>query len=86
MTEVACRLVDLSEMHPGLLWDSIVLAAAAILIERYDRSPYRFVLDARNIPGFGTDELILNISADGIEEERITRFRRTYGQKRIVGG
>jgi hypothetical protein len=72
--EVACRLVDLSEMHPGLLWESIVLAAAAILQERFDSVHYRLTLDVRNVPGFGTDELILNIDPDGIDMGRIARF------------
>jgi hypothetical protein len=82
--EVACRLVDLSEMHPGLLWDSIVLAAAAILQERFDSVPYRLSLDVRNVPSFGTNELILNIYPNGIDVGRITRFRRTYEASRQV--
>jgi len=71
-------------MHPGLLWESIVVAAAAILEERYHGLPYRLDLDLRGIPGFGTDELILNISADEIDASRIGRFRRTYEDSRQV--
>lgn len=82
--EVACRLVDLSEMHPGLLWESIVLAAAAILQERFSSVPYRLTLDVRNVPGFRTDELILNIDPDGVDMGRITRFKRTYEESQQV--
>jgi hypothetical protein len=82
--EVLCRLVDLPEMHPRLLWDSIIVATAAILEDRFHELPRRMPLELQDIPGFGSDELTPNIDCGGIDGDRIARLRRTYEPSRQV--
>src|SRR5579883_1934521 len=84
LVEVSCRLLDLPEMHPRLLWDTIILAAAGVLEDRFHDLPRRMVLDVRDLPGFGSDELSLRIDPGGIDGDRITRLRRTYEPTRQV--
>jgi hypothetical protein len=84
LVEVTCRLVDLLDMHPRLLWDSIILAAAAVLGDRFQDRPQRLNLDVRDVPGFGSGEVILSIDPDGIDRDRVARLRRTYESMRQV--
>jgi hypothetical protein len=71
-------------MHPRLLWDTIILAAAGVLEDRFHDLPRRLVLEVRDIPGFGSDKLSLEIDTSGIDGDRIARLRRTYEPTRQV--
>jgi hypothetical protein len=82
--EASCRLVDLLEMHPRLLWDTIILAAVAVLDDRFQGRTPRMILDVRDAPGFGSGEVILSIESSGIERDRVARLRRTYESPRQV--
>jgi hypothetical protein len=76
--EAKCRLVDLQELHPRLLWDTAILAAQAVWLDRFQDRPLRISLDIRNAPGFGSGELVLSIDNAGIDDGRLARLRRTY--------
>lgn len=78
MKEVHCRLLDLPILHPRLLWETIILAGASVLEGVDRRAPYRFLILAEDIPGFGSEELILTIDPSGYDEESIVRLRRTF--------
>ena len=82
--DVSCRLLDLPTMHPRLLWDTIILAAAGVLEDRFHDLPRRLVLQVRDVPGFGSDRLSLDIDTSEIDGERIARLRRTYEPTRQV--
>ncbi len=71
MTEVPCRLEDLPNMHPRLLWETISLAAAAVLGEVSGQAICPFVLHSENIPGFGSGELVLAIDAGRFDGDSI---------------
>jgi hypothetical protein len=57
--DATVRLVDLSGMHPRLLWDTIITAAAAVLGGIQASPPFRFPLAIQDVPGFGDGELRL---------------------------
>ena len=78
MKEVHCRLLDLPILHPRLLWETIILAGASVLEGVDRRAPYTFLILAEDIPGFGSEELILTIDPSGYDEESIVRLRRTF--------
>ena len=78
MKEVQCRLQDLPILHPRLLWETIILAGASVLEGVDRRAPYTFLILAEDIPGFGSEELILTIDPSGYHEESIIRLRRTF--------
>jgi hypothetical protein len=84
LMEATCRLVDLLELHPRLLWDTIILATYAVLFDRFQDRPYQLSLDAQNVPGFGSREMILSIDAAGIDRNRVASLRRTYETTRQV--
>ena len=84
MKEVHCRLLDLPILHPRLLWETIILAGASVLEGIDRRAPYRFLILAEDIPGFGSEELILTIDPSGYDEESIVRLRRTFELARQV--
>jgi len=42
------------------------------------RAPYTFLILVEDIPGFGSEELILTIDPSGYDEESIVRLRRTF--------
>ena len=65
MKEVHCRLLDLPILHPRLLWETIILAGASVLEGVDRRAPYTFLILAEDIPGFGSEELILTIDPSG---------------------
>ena len=46
--EARCRLADLFELHPRLLWDTAILATQAALLDRFHDRPPRIDLDIRN--------------------------------------
>ena len=84
MKEVHCRLLDLPILHPRLLWETIILAGASVLEGVDRRAPYTFLILAEDIPGFGSEELILTIDPSGYDEESIVRLRRTFELARQV--
>jgi hypothetical protein len=47
--DVAIRLVDLSAMHPCLLWETIITATVAVLEETQRQSPYAFALAIQDV-------------------------------------
>ena len=55
------------------------------MLEGVDRrAPYTFLILAEDIPGFGSEELILTIDPSGYDEESIVRLRRTFELARQV--
>jgi hypothetical protein len=82
--DVALRLVDLATMHPRLLWETIVTAAAAVLSEKGNAEPYPFALTVQNVPGFGDGELRMAIDPVGVSLDWVARVRRTYEPSRLV--
>ena len=84
MKEVHCRLQDLPILHPRLLWETIILAAASVMEVADRRAPHTFLILAEDIPGFGSDELALTIDPSGYDEESIVRLRRTFELARQV--
>jgi hypothetical protein len=76
--EASCRLVDLLELHPRLLWDTVTLATQVVLLDRFQDRPHQINLDVRHAPGFGSTELTLSIDNAGVDDDRLARLRRTY--------
>jgi hypothetical protein len=78
LMEAKCRLADLLEQHPRLLWDTAILATQAVLLDRFHDRPPRINLDVRNVPGFGSGEMVLSIDNADIDNDRLALLRRTY--------
>ncbi len=84
MREVPCGLQDLPNLHPRLLWETIGLAAAAVLAGVAGQPPYPFVVHAENLPGFGGGDLMLAIDPGPVGDDSILRLRRTFDLPRQV--
>jgi hypothetical protein len=82
--DIAVHLLDLTAMHPRLLWADIVAATVAVLSETHPHSPFPFVLIVQDLPGFGSAELQLAIDPFGIAPDHVNRLRRTYPSSRLV--
>ncbi len=82
--EVPVRLLDLPAMHPELLWESILTAAAAVLAERGKERPYSVALAVEDVQGFGSEHCQLNIDPVGVSESRLIQIRRTFEPPRLV--
>jgi hypothetical protein len=82
--DVALSLVELTEMHPLLLWDTIIAATAAVFGEIRPQPPWTLPLTVLNVPGFGSGELRLNVDPTGVLPDRIERVRRTYESSRLI--
>ncbi|HYT95417.1 MAG TPA: hypothetical protein VEL76_42250 [Gemmataceae bacterium] len=82
--DVALRLIDLPAMHPELLWESIIAAAAAVLGPEGATPPYSFTRAIENVMGFGSDRCRFLIDPLGIAANRIAQVRRTYEPSRLV--
>jgi hypothetical protein len=82
--EVTVRLVELSAMHPRLLWDTIVTAAAAVLGGLSPSPPFVFPLTIQNVPGFGEGELRMYLDPVDVPADRLIRIRRTYEPSRLI--
>jgi hypothetical protein len=78
MKEVHCRLQDLPNLHPRLLWETIILAGASVMEGVDRRAPYSFLIRAEDVPDFGSEGLILTIDPRGYDKESVVRFRRTF--------
>jgi hypothetical protein len=81
---VSVRLVDLTLMHPSLLWEDIIAATVAVLGETRTQAPFPFMLTVQDVPGFGSDQLRLDIDPIGIALEHVERLRRTYEPTRLI--
>lgn len=71
-------------MHPHLLWDTIVTAAAAVLSEHGATPPFALPLSIQNVPGFGAGEVQLLLDPVEVSSNRILRIRRTYEPSRLI--
>lgn len=78
------RLMDLPEMHPCLLWDDIVLAAAAVLRDLAPTVRHQLNLDIENVPPYESELLALEIVASGVPADALAKVRRTYEPHRLV--
>jgi hypothetical protein len=77
------RLIELSAMHPRLLWDDIV-ASAAVVLGRAAKTLVRFQLELRDVPGFGSERVTLAIHAGSVAAVDLARVQRTYEPARLV--
>jgi hypothetical protein len=82
--EVASHLVELSTVHPRLLWDDIVAAAVAVLEQNTAPPPFRLELTIEDLPTYDDETLLLTILPDGVSPAHVTRLRRTYETSRLV--
>lgn len=82
--DVSFRLLDLEKFHPELLWDTIITAAVAVFSEGGRESPFAFVLDVQNVPGFGSEQIRFSFDGLRIPVARVTRLRRTFEPSRLI--
>lgn len=82
--DVPVRLLDLPLMHPRLMWDTIIVATAAIIEAWQGGSPIVFPLSVQGVPGFGDGELRLLLDPGGVAANRLQRIRRTYEPSRLI--
>jgi hypothetical protein len=71
-------------MHPLLIWDCHIPATVAVFQSQGFRSPYKMKLSCEDVPGFGTDEVILRIDPSGIGRKLIERVKRTFSFPTLV--
>ena len=84
--QAKCKLADLLELHPRLLWDTAIVATQAVLLARFQDRPRRISLDVRNAPGFGSGEIVLSIDSFGMDDGRLALLRRAYEPIRFYAG
>jgi hypothetical protein len=82
--ELTVRLLDLPEMHPNLLWDTIIPAAVTVLSDVGTVPPHPIPLGVEGVPGFGSRELRLLIDPAGVPPEVIAKVSRTYEPSRMI--
>lgn len=82
--DIVVRLVDLTVMHPRLLWEDISAAVVAVLNEAGMETPFSLELAVRDVPGFGSGALRLLIEPDGVSADHVARLRKTYELSRLV--
>lgn len=82
--DVTVRLLDLTAMHPRLLWDDLAAAAAATLAGADTRGPFPFELTVQDVPAFGSDVVRMTIDPAGLSPDHVARLRRTYEPSRLV--
>ena len=75
---------SLPEMHPELEWQEIAAAAVSVLEDCGFESPFEVQLELIEMPGFGTEQVVLLIHKRGIPAERVARVRRTFDTTRRV--
>jgi hypothetical protein len=81
---VAVRLQELPQMHPLLLWEPIIPATCLVFLHRAIEPPFHFLLSVENVPGFGTEEVELEIDPTGVSAELMERCRRTFEESRQI--
>ena len=84
MMNASTRIVDLSVMHPRLLWAEIGAAAVAVLSNQHTATHFNFDLSIQGCAGFDDDLLRLTVDASGIAENHVERMRRTFEPHRLV--
>lgn len=82
--DIAVRLVDLTGMHPHLLWDDIIAATVAVLSATRSQSPFPFTLTVQDLPGFGSEQLRFAIDPASVAADHVRRLQRTYEASRLV--
>jgi hypothetical protein len=82
--DISVRLIDLTIMHPRLLWEDIVAAAVVILNHTGVQAPFPVELTVEELPRFGSAQLRLAIDPVGIASEHVSRLQRTYESSRLV--
>lgn len=82
--EAVSRLMDLPQIQPLLLWDTIIPATAVVLGAGKRTPPFLLLLTVQNVPGFGSGEIRLLIDPGEIREDLIAQLRRTYDSSRLV--
>ncbi|GEM_PF-1968897 len=82
--DVSVRLTDLSTMHPRLLWEEIIAAAAAVLGGDGKQPPFSFDLAVQGAPGFGNGTLHMTIDPEGLSRDRVAAVQRTYEPPRLI--
>jgi hypothetical protein len=82
--DISVRLIDLTIMHPRLLWEDIIAAMVVILSQMGGQSPFPFELTIEDLPGFSSAQLCLAIDSVGIASEHVSRLQRTYEPSRLV--
>jgi len=82
--DITVRLMDLSAMHPRLLWDDIVAATVVVCSTTHPHAPFPCVLTVQDLPGFGSEPLRLAIDPTGVASDHVRRLQRTYEASRLV--
>jgi hypothetical protein len=82
--DVRVRLLDLPAMHPRLLWETIISAAAAVLGQLQAEPPFEVPLAIQDVPGCDTTELRLLLDPIDLAVDRVARIRRTYEPARLI--
>ena len=81
--DLSTRLVDLTVMHPRLLWEDICGAAVAVLGAKA-QAPWHFELAIQDVPGFGSGALRMAVGSAGVSAAHVAGLRRTYEPSRLV--
>jgi hypothetical protein len=82
--DIPVRLVDLTTMHPRLLWDDLIAATVAVLRPTSTQSPFSFALTVQDLPGFGSEQFRFAIDPTGVASDHVRRLQRTYEASRLV--
>ena len=82
--DIAVRLVELTAMHPRLLWADIIAATVAVCSAAHQRAPFPLALAVQDLPGFGSAELRFTIDPVEVAPEHVSRLQRTYESSRLV--
>jgi hypothetical protein len=82
--DISVRLIDLTSMHPRLLWEDIIAATVAISGHTGGQSPFPFELAIEDLPGFGSAQSRLAIDPVGVASEHVNRLQKTYEPSRLV--
>src|SRR5262249_31059213 len=64
LMDVSARLLDLPDLHPALLWDTLTAAAAAVLADLGRPPPYSCSFALLDVPGARDNNLRLSLSPD----------------------
>lgn len=78
------KLTDLPEMHPCLLWNDILAAAVAVLEQAPTNRSFDVSVQLREIPGYGSGEVSLEVVGAGVSRGDVVKVRRTYESHRLV--
>jgi hypothetical protein len=82
--DIAVRLVELTTMHPRLLWDDIIAATVAVLSAIRTPSPFPFTLTVQDLPGFGSEQFQFALDPTGVAVDHVRRLQHTYEASRLV--